>query len=386
LRETHCDASIRFTDSGLCVIVFLHGAPAFGAVESYVIDIAGEVEDTAAIVYPDVPELEPFRALPLAEHVRLSEALLSRPAPMVVASLVRILLRLKPDVVHVTDVWPAAMIAARIARVRQVIVTHHTPELPRRDNLMGRVWWRIAWSTRPETIYTSRKDKEFDSGHVRGTTHVVYYGIDLARWMKAAPALEHDGPIVGTAARFVEQKGLDLIVEAAPLVLEKYPLALFAIVGDGPQRPVLERMVREKGLENSFIFPGMRQDVEKYVSSFDVYVLPSYFEGLCYAVIEAQVAGVPVVATPVGGVAENVIEGVTGRLMEIGSARSLAEGVIATLDRPEDAAAAASEARGRAIALYARDRMLAETTKLYKLSGGRVADHGRPVGYPEPPG
>lgn len=367
------------------MIVFLHGAPAFGAVESYVVDIASGVEDAAAIVYPDVPELEPFAKVPLREHVRLSEASLRKPTAMVVASLVRILLRLQPDVVHITDVWPAAMIAARIARVRQVIVTHHTPELPRRDNFMGRIWWRIAWSTRPETIYTSRKDEEFDSRHVRGATHVVYYGIDLARWLKAAPALEHDGPIVGTAARFVEQKGLDLIVEAAPLVLEKYPSALFAIVGDGPQRPVLERLVHESGLEDSFLFPGVRRDVEKYVSSFDVYVLPSYFEGLCYAVIEAQVAGVPVVATPVGGVAENVIEGITGRLMEIGSARSLAEGVIATLGNPEDAAAAATEARRRAVRLYARERMVAETTKLYKRAGGRVADRGRPVGYPESP-
>ena len=385
MRETHCDASTRFTDSRLCVIVFLHGAPAFGAVESYVIEIAGAVEDTAAIVYPDVPELAPFAELPLAEHVRLPEASLNRPTPIVVGSLMRILLRLKPDVVHITDVWPAAMIAARIARIPQVIVTHHTPELPRHDNRMGRLWWRIAWSTRPETIYTSRRDEAFDSRHPRGTTHVVYYGIDLARWTTAAPTLAHDGPIVGTAARFVEQKGLALIVEAAPLILEKFPSALFALVGDGPQRPVLERLVHDNGLENSFVFPGMRRDVENYVSSFDVYVLPSYFEGLCYAVIEAQVAGVPIVATPVGGVAENVIEGVTGRLLEIGSARSLAEGVIATLGDPEDAAAAATEARRRAVRLYARERMVAETTKLYKGSGGRVADRGRPVGYPEPP-
>lgn len=385
MRETHCDASIRSTDSGLGVIVFLHGAPAFGAVESYVIDIAGGVKGAAAIVYPDVPELAPFAELPLAEHVRIPEASLNGSTPIVVGSLVRILLRLKPDVVHITDVWPAAMIAARIARIPQVIVTHHTPELPRRDNLMGRLSWRIAWLTKPETIYTSRKDEAFDSRHARGITHVVYYGIDLARWMKATPALEHDGPIVGTAARFVKQKGLDLIVEAAPVVLEKYPSALFALVGDGPQRPILERLVRENGLEDSFAFPGMRGDVERYVSSFDVYVLPSYFEGLCYAVIEAQVAGVPVVATPVGGVAENVIEGVTGRLMEIGSAHSLAEGVIATLDNPHNAAAAATEAQRRAISLYARERMVAETTRLYKLSGGRVADRGRPVGHPDPP-
>jgi glycosyltransferase involved in cell wall biosynthesis len=93
--------------------------------------------------------------------------------------------------------------------------------------------------------------------------------------------------------------------------------------------------------------------------------LPSYFEGLCYAVIEAQVAGVPVVATPVGGVAENVVEGVTGKRMAVGDAASLAEGVIWMLDNPGERSKVADEARRRATELYAKERMVAETVALY---------------------
>ncbi|HEV8461322.1 MAG TPA: glycosyltransferase, partial [Gaiellaceae bacterium] len=227
----------------------------------------------------------------------------------------------------------------------------------------GRLWWWLAWLTRPEVVYTSERDRVNDGRGAR--THVVYYGIDLDRWSDAPHALEHDGPIVGTAARLVPQKGLDLLVDAAPAILARHPSALFAIVGDGDERPRLERLVRDRGLDAAFLFPGARTDVERFVSSFDVYALPSYFEGLCYAVIEAQVAGVPVVATPVGGVAENVIDGVTGRRMQVGDAGSLAAGVLAMLDDPATTERLVVEARRRARDRYSRERMVAETLALY---------------------
>jgi glycosyltransferase involved in cell wall biosynthesis len=346
------------------LIVFLHGAPAFGAVETYVLDLLHGLGDRAgAIVYPDVPALEPFAAAPLVEHVRLPEAVAAGSTLRLIARLTRTLRRLRPDVAHVTDVWPAAMVAAWLARVPRVIVTHHTPELPRRDNLPGRLWWKLAWLTRPEVVYTSESDRQSDRRS--GTTHVVYYGIDLDRWLDAPHAIDHAGPIIGTAARLVEQKGLALLVEAAPTILTRYPSTLFVIVGDGDQRSHLEQLVHNAGLSESFVFTGMRHDVERYVSSFDIYALPSYFEGLCYAVIEAQAAGVPVIATPVGGVAENVVDGVTGKRMAVGDAASLADGILWMLDNPARARELGAEARRRAIERYSRRRMVAESVALY---------------------
>ncbi|MDX6567589.1 MAG: hypothetical protein QOH15_167 [Gaiellales bacterium] len=346
------------------MIVFLHGAPAFGAVETYVLDVLNGLGDRpGAIVYPDVPALEPFAAAPVAEHVRLPEEVAAGSTLRLITNLTRTLRRLQPNVVHVTDVWPAGMIAARLARVPRVLVTHHTPELPRRDNLIGRLWWKLAWLTRPEVVYTSESDRRADGRS--GTTYVVYYGIDLGRWLDAPHAIDHEGPVIGTAARLVEQKGLPLLVEAAPTILGRYPSTLFVIVGDGAQRSHLEQLVHDAGLGDSFRFTGMRHDVERYVSSFDIYVLPSYFEGLCYAVIEAQAAGVPVIATPVGGVAENVVDGVTGKRMTVGDATSLADGVLWMLDNPVRVQELATEARRRATERYSRDRMVAESVALY---------------------
>ena len=122
------------------MIVLLHGAPAHGAVERYVEQIATALGDDGVLVQPHLHGFEEGS----------------------VRELVRILRRLRPQVAHVMDVWPQALVAARLARVPRVLVTHHTPELPRRDNLAGRAWQRLAWLTRPEVIYTSEADRASD--------------------------------------------------------------------------------------------------------------------------------------------------------------------------------------------------------------------------------
>jgi glycosyltransferase involved in cell wall biosynthesis len=347
------------------VIAFLHGAPAFGAVETYVLDILDGVRARrrrAALVYPAVPELARFDAREDVERFPLAPSLVSGSTPRLVLELAKQLRRLRPNIVHVTDVWPPALVAARIARVPRLIVTHHTPELPRTDNTLGRLWWRTGWAMRPEVVYTSRSDRELDG---RARSHVINYGIELDRFDAAAPALTHDGPVVGTVGRLEPQKGHALLVEAAPIVLAAHPDARFVIVGEGGLRGELEAMVRARDLDRSFVFTGPRADVPNLLASFDVFALPSYFEGLCYAVFEAQAAGVPVVATPVGGVRENVVAGETGVVARIGDAQSLADGILWTLAHPGEARALADAASRRVRERFAKQRMIDETLALY---------------------
>ena len=288
------------------MIVLLHNARAYGAVERYVEAIARGVREEAVLVHPGVPELArlPVRSLELAD-----------PSP---ATLVRLLRSLRPRLVHVTDAWPQALVAARLARVPRVLVTHHTPELTRQDNLAGRLWWRLAWATRPEVIYTSEADRARDG---RRPSHVVPLGIDLERFAAARPALERNGsrPLVGNVARLAPQKDHRTLIEAARLV----PEADFVVVGDGELRGEHERLAA--GLPVRFL--GTRDDVPELLASFDVFAFPSRFEGLCLAVIEAQAAGVPVVATPVGGIRETVVDGETGLLVPTRDPGALAAAV-----------------------------------------------------------
>jgi glycosyltransferase involved in cell wall biosynthesis len=325
------------------VIVLLHNAPAYGAVERYVEAIARGIREEAVLVHPGISELErlPVRSIELANPS--------------LTTLVRLLRELRPRLVHVADVWPQALVAARLARVPRVLVTHHTPELPRRDNLAGRVWWHLGWAVRPEVIYTSEADRTHDG---RRPSHVVALGIELDRFARPRPALERDGPIVGNVARLAPQKDHRTLVQAARLV----PEAEFVIVGDGELRSELERTAGP-----NVRLLGERADVPELLASFDVFAFPSLFEGLCLAVIEAQAAGVPVVATPVGGIRETVVDGETGLVVPTRDAAALAAAIRRLLEDREAAQALAAEAKRRVRERFSAERMVEETLRVYGL-------------------
>ena len=342
------------------MIAFLHGAPAWGMVERYVESIVRALREREEVllVYPDVPALERFSQLRVA----------TEPYPPDRSALrhclwLRAFLRdARPRLAHVTDVWPAAQVAARLARVPRVVVTHHTPELPRRDNLAGRFWWRLGWAMRPEVVYTSDSDRRAD-GRPRGV--VVPLGIDLERFGAAEPALEKAGPLVGNVARLAEQKGQRYLLEAAARVVERRPDVRFVLVGEGELRPALESRARELGLGDRVLFTGAREDVPELLASLDVFAFPSLFEGLCVAVIEAQAAGVPVVATPVGGIRETVEDGKTGLLVPPRDAQALAGAILRLLEQPGEGKRLAAEAKRRVHARFSEQRMIDETLSLY---------------------
>lgn len=351
------------------MIVLVHGSRSWGAVENYtaaILDGLRDGDEDAVLLYPDVPELARFASASggRLETIPFPPAILDASAPTVIKELRSRLRALRPRLVHVIDAWPGAMLAARLARAERLLVTHHTPELDRGDSLVGKGLWRLAWLMRPDVVYTSESDRGADA-RTRLRTHVVYYGIDLDRFADAQPGFAKEGPLIGCVSRLVPQKGLHLLIEAAPNVLSRHPDARFVLVGEGELRGELEGRARAAGLGGRFIFTGQREDVPELVSSFDVFALPSFFEGLCYAVIEAQAAGVPVVATPVGGIPENVVPGETGVLVPTGDAVALGAAISDLLDDPEEAGRLAREAQRRVFQRYPVERMVEETLRLY---------------------
>jgi glycosyltransferase involved in cell wall biosynthesis len=335
------------------VIAFVHGLRNWGAVEEYVAALVRGLRarsDDVALLHPDDPVLAPFAELG-GEAYDLD-------APRLTRRLARRLRELRPRLVHVTDVFPQALLAARLARVPHVVVTHHTPELPRRDNLAGRLWNRVGWATRPEVIYTSQTDRARDD---RPHAHVIELGIDLERFTRGTRIM--DGRIVGNVARLAPQKGHATLLEAAPLVLERHPDVRFVIAGDGELLGELERQAARLGDRVELL--GERDDVPDLLASFEVFAFPSQFEGLCLAVIEAQAAGVPVVATPVGGIVENVADGQTGLLVPPREAHALADAIVRLLDDPVLARSLAERARPRVFERYSQERMVERTVGLF---------------------
>lgn len=105
----------------------------------------------------------------------------------------------------------------------------------------------------------------------------------------------NDNLIIGHIGRFSYQKNHQYIIEIFSKLVLHEPKARLLLVGEGPDREVIENLVKEKNLENNVIFYGLSNHVEKLLQAMDVFILPSHFEGLPIVGVEAQTAGVPVI-------------------------------------------------------------------------------------------
>ncbi len=142
--------------------------------------------------------------------------------------------------------------------------------------------------------------------------------------------------IVGAAGRFSREKNFALFAEAAARVAAKRPDVGFVLFGDGPLRPALTEQVARLGLADRFIFAGFRTDLDKFLPHLDLAVLSSTTEGLPVILLEVFAAGVPMVATAVGGVPEVLEDGRSGYLVPSGDAAAVARRILDAL-RDDDA-------------------------------------------------
>jgi glycosyltransferase involved in cell wall biosynthesis len=150
---------------------------------------------------------------------------------------------------------------------------------------------------------------------------------------------------VGSIGRLSWQKGYDVLVDA----LARMPETEAVIVGEGPQRKNIERCARDAGVGGRLTLVGWSDDARSYLRRFDAFVLPSRFEGFPLVILEAMLAGVPVIATDVGSVSESVTDGDTGILVAPEDPAALAEAIRRVLADPELARRIGE--RGRQVAL-----------------------------------
>jgi glycosyltransferase involved in cell wall biosynthesis len=198
--------------------------------------------------------------------------------------------------------------------------------------------------------------------------------------VRAALGLADDEPAVLTVARLSRQKDHHTLLASVPTVLAREPRARFLWVGSGPLEARLRWAARAAGLGRSVRLLGSRDDVPDLLAAADLFVLPSRFEGLPLALLEAMAAGLPVVATRVCGTDEVVDHGRTGLLAESRDPDSLARAISAVLALPDRGAALGAAGRGRVVEAFRAARMVGETLALYGdlLSRAGAADVDAP--------
>jgi len=167
-------------------------------------------------------------------------------------------------------------------------------------------------------------------------------------------------------ATFKRQKGHRYLIDAAARLSSKFPDFHILFVGDGELRVSLEKMVKDLHLEDKIHFLGTRKDVPALLSASDLFILPSLWEGLPMALIEAMASELPVVATDVSGTKQVMVDGKTGILVQPGESSQLVSAIDRVLSNPSSAKGMGEASRKRVEKLFSAHTQAKEYIELYQ--------------------
>jgi glycosyltransferase involved in cell wall biosynthesis len=216
---------------------------------------------------------------------------------------------------------------------------------------------------------------------------VIPNGVDFKRFdpiertgaLRRELGVASDAPLIGVIGRIATLKGLEHFLKAAAIVASRFPSSRFLIIGDevfatrgetverdGNYTRELLRQAEELGLKDRVVFTGFRSDIEKILSELTVSVQPSLSEGMSNTLLESMAAGVPVVATSVGGAVEAVQDEVNGLLVPPGDPNALANAICRFLDARDFAVRLGQAGRHSVTDRFSMNRMVETTSSLYE--------------------
>jgi glycosyltransferase involved in cell wall biosynthesis len=292
------------------------------------------------------------------------------------------------DVVHAHQYGPFFYsLAARLLRRRPpILFTEHGrafPDYPRRKRMLVN---RLLLERCDRVVAVGEAVREAlarNEGIAARRIEVVYNGIDLAPFRHPVDreAVRRElgvGPgevLILQVARLDYLKDHPTAVRAAGLLARRHPQARLVLVGEGPEQANIEALIAAEDLGAVVRLAGLRRDVPRLLGAADVFLLTSISEGIPLTVIEAMAAGLPVVATDVGGMREVVQEAETGLLAPAGDPAALAALLGRVLDDQDLARQLGRCGQARARSVFGDDRMLAAYRDLYTaMCGARRTD------------
>lgn len=323
----------------------------------------------------------PVRLLPLGRSFDLRRAV----------SLARLLREERVDLLH-THTALAANVLGRVAgQIAQVpVVAHMHIENHLRSDRVGRALQTALdnltarFCARILVVSDETRRALERQGYPPNLMQTIHNGIDLRTLdeaasggsLRASLGIPADSPLVGHVGRLCEVKGQRELVEAAArLVLRGSDLRVVFVGKDletgGAFQRELEARASRLGISDRIVFAGYRHDVPAVLAELDLLALPSWIEGLPLVVLEAMALGKPVVATPVGGTAEAVVDGETGLLVPPGDVAVLADSIEAVLADPARARRLGSAGARRVRERFSDEQMVSEVLRVYDEVLGR---------------
>jgi glycosyltransferase involved in cell wall biosynthesis len=359
-----------------------------GGAERLMVDLLPRLREHG--IAPAVVAIQERHGNPVADDLRAAgvevttigiERLRERRA---LARVTEVVERLRPAIVHTQLEFSNILgsIAARRLGL-PAIATIHTLDRPRRFSRDSARFRLMGWTLRHRAdrviavSESARRHVLTRAGLRRGQTATIHNGIDLSAFttdrsaagaeLRESLGIAPETPVLATVAVLRQPKGIDDMLEALPIVGAGHPDLVYVVAGDGEHRSALESRARLLGVSKSTRFIGRTSDVPAVLAAADAFVLPSHTEALPTVVIEAMAAGLPVVATSVGGVPELVDHGVTGILVPAHAPERLADAVARVIDSPRQAEAMGIAARRTALERFGIERQAARLADEYRV-------------------
>ena len=350
-----------------------------GGAETLLLGLARNLDRSA--VEPQVAYVLPHKDELVAElaAVDVPARCLSRRSRDVgwAQALRRLVREQRIDVVHTHSPVPA--VVARAALWRHPVPFVHTEH---------NVWPRYHPATRALNALTLRRNayviavSEAVAASLPTSgppVETIVHGVDRDRFRNGAEhrraarqalGLPETACVIGTVGHLTPKKGHARLLEATAELAPRHPALRTVIVGRGPLEQALRAQARALGIEEQVVFAGLRADVPDILPAFDVFVLPSLFEGLPISLLEAMAASIPVVATAVGGIPEVIRSGSDGVLVNGDDPSALVRAIGSLLDDSAERARLGLAGRARA-ELFDLSAATARTAAVYADVVGR---------------
>jgi glycosyltransferase involved in cell wall biosynthesis len=291
--------------------------------------------------------------------------------------LMQLMRRIEPDLVH-AHTFKAGFLgrfAANYSRIPCVYTVHMWPfgdAVPLSWRVVAPVCERLAARWCHRIITVSELGARAATQHRIGRASQILPILNGIAEHPARARLDHDRPVSCTmVARFTDFKDHGLLLRA----FAKIPgQARLKLVGDGKTLPAAKKLAEELGIRERVEFKGARGDVPEILAQTDVFVLASKTETLPISILEAMRAGLPVIASDVGGISEEVVDGETGLLVPAGSVEELSNALQRLLADKQLRLAMGRAGRRRFETAFMADSMIDRTQKLYEeVLAGRFA-------------
>ena len=307
--------------------------------------------------------------------------------PRLALRLAGLLRRLRPDIVHTRNAEPFfyGFAGAKLARAQALVHSEHGRKFDDRPARFALQRWM---SRHTDAIFAVSGQLKTDLvkhiGMPEASVEVLHNGVDLSRFNVAAGAgapsparaalrrewgVPESALVVGSVGRLVAVKNYALLLRAVAAGSLDIHLVL---AGEGPERTALTALAASLGIASRVHLLGHSNDVDRVLAAFDVFVLPSFSEGMSNTLLEAMAAGVPPVASEVGGNGEIVRDGVTGRLFPSDAEPALRAGLEALCRDGAERARLGAAARERVLSTFDIRQMIERYERLYERVHART--------------